>query len=186
MTRGLYRYQDVGLVTGVNGQTTYFGNVAEFGFGGLVVQRIQRFKRFKLRRLAYLSGALAGLFQYEPTRIHFNSDQNNADGQLFNLVAAIGKFAGGGMKIAPTAITDDGLLDIIMIEPIKPLKAVVNIAKLFDGSFINLSEVTVFRTTQLEITTEDEVLAEVDGNLIGLGRKFTVSIKKKALRVLSP
>ena len=186
MGKGRYDYQDVGLVSGSNGQTVHFGNVAEFGFGGLVVQRIRRLKRFRLGALAYLVGILAGLYQYRPTKIHFMSDQNNGDSDLFNLVVAIGNFAGGGMKISPSALTDDGLFDITIVEPIKPLKAVANLAKLFDGSFVNLPEVTVFQSSQLQIATDDEVMAEVDGDVIGIGGNFTISIRKKALRVLSP
>ncbi len=181
-----YHYQDIGMVTGVSSREIYFGNVAEFGFGGLVVHRVQRFKRLRLRAMAYLVGMVAGLLHYRPTQIHLTSGKIRWDKDLFNLVVAVGNFAGGGMRIAPSALIDDGRFEVIMIEPITPLKLAINIKKLFDGSYVKLPQVSVFQTAKFNLSSESDIMAEVDGEWIGPGRKFTISLRKKALRVLSP
>ncbi|MGH8677669.1 MAG: diacylglycerol/lipid kinase family protein [Burkholderiales bacterium] len=121
----------------------YFLNVAGVGFDAHVVARI-RDKRWGA--LAYLAALPASFATYRALEVSVAYDAQSFTSRVFVAFAAIGAYCGGGMYIAPDAITADGLLDVVIIENISRWELALNIRRLFDGSIKRYPKLRSFRT----------------------------------------
>ena len=87
-----------------------------------------------------------------------------------NFAIANSRFFGGGMKIAPDAAINDGLLDVINIGDIKTAKILLNAHTLYSGTHLNLAEVKSTQARVIEVSPLDKSAAvhlEIDGELPG-------------------
>ena len=189
--------QDVGKVKyryDSEDKSRYFINMAGMGYDALVAQKTNLMKaRGKGGTLAYLYNLLTGLFQYENTHLHIKVDDKEVlNDKVFSLSIGICKYNGGGMMQLPDAIPDDGLFDMTVIRKTSKFRIFKNIKNLYDGSFINLPEVSVFSGKQITITSipPHSIYLETDGESLGnspldfqiVPKAVKLIIRKKALK----
>ena len=86
---------------------------------------------------------------------------------LTNVWLANGQYSGGGIRMAPRARLDDGLLDVVCIGKLSRLQTVIFLPKLRSGAFIDLPQVTYLTARRIEAESEVPVLIEVEGEAIG-------------------
>jgi diacylglycerol kinase (ATP) len=94
-------------------------------------------------RLQYPYAAVRALATYRPVECTLEVDGVRTTHQAATVVVANSRFYGKGMAIAPTASVDDGLLDVIVIEAAGHLDLIRSLPKVYDGSHVDLAEVTV-------------------------------------------
>ncbi len=70
------------------------------------------------------------------------------------VVVAGSAYYGKGMKVAPGAIVDDGLLDVIVVEAASRTALVRSFPKIYDGSHVDLPEVTCLRGARIELNAD--------------------------------
>lgn len=177
----------------------YFINEAGFAFQGFVVERIEKSKWLKIGVLAFILGLIDALFKYRTTLVKINlheglseealrnhsNDNQHVEGKFFNISAGIGKYAGGGMKLTPDAITNDGLLDITIAGNFSKWEVIKNVLGLFNGSFVAYPKVSQFRAKRIFISSLPPVPIETDGEIFGYG-DAEVEILRNAIRVVIP
>ncbi len=56
------------------------------------------------------------------------------------------------MHLAPDALLDDGLLEVIAIERVGKLRFLAHLPKVFRGTHVRLAYVRVFRAAEVEIS----------------------------------
>jgi YegS/Rv2252/BmrU family lipid kinase len=96
-----------------------------------------------------------------------------------------GKLYGGPFEFFPDADMNDGLLDVCVFEKMSHFDLVRYFQGILLGRLKHYPDVKIFKTARLEISAEEEVPMEVDGELHGqLPALFTVS--RSALRVIVP
>jgi diacylglycerol kinase family enzyme len=88
------------------------------------------------------------------------------------LLAAVGngRFFGGGMKICPGAQLDSGLLNVVLVGDFTRAEVLANVSRLFDGSHLELEEVTAAAARELHAAPVDagaEIPLELDGETPG-------------------
>ena len=117
---GYVRTIDLGRIRFRNHQggtsTRYFHNIASFGLGGEVVDRVNRTSKACGPFITFIWGTLVSLFAYGNKRIHLrvdDGDERTVD--VLNIAIANGRYHGGGMLVAPDAVTDDGLFHVTVI-----------------------------------------------------------------------
>ncbi len=167
---GQARKVDVGLArTLVDGkeQQRYFVNIAEVGFGAGVVARMNHFARYAGKGLAYPIGILTGVLKLRHHQVRLVADgvEHQVD-RLVNLVIANGRYFGRGMKPAPDAELDDGLLDVLLICNLGRLAIARRFPELKDGPPPNDPDMQTFRCRRLEVHSSG-ILAEADGEVLG-------------------
>lgn len=179
--------QDVGLVKYYNSDKIaerYFVNVAGVGFDADVAKRTNQSKdNGRGGTLAYLRNLLLCLFSSQSIGYKITIDKKTFDRIVFSLVVGIGKYNGNGMMQLPNAIPNDGLFDITIIKKIGKLKVIRNVKKLYDGSFVKISNVELSKGKSLIIETEKPVNLETDGESIGVS-PFEFKILPKAINVV--
>jgi len=96
-------------------------------------------------------------------------------------------YFGGGMKIAPAALLDDGLFDVVAVGDLSALKVLANSYRVYLGTHLGMQQVQHARARLVTArpTGSEEVKLEIDGELAGR-LPATFEILPGALRVRCP
>ncbi len=163
---------DVGRVrlTGRDGRpvTFLFVNVAEAGYGAVVVERANRLPRF-LGASRYLFGVFAAIrhFGVQPATVAL--DHTEVTAPLSNLVVANAQFFGGGMKVAPRALPNDGRFNVQLWRG-APKDVFLMTPRIRKGEHVPHPEVQEYQSTRVEVHADEPMLVEADGEVLGRTR----------------
>ena len=163
IAHGVPRAMDVGEVSG-----QAFVGIASAGFDS-DANRIANEAPSWLGGLVYAYGALRALASWRPARFEVELDPPG-ERRAFNgysVAAANSRAYGGGMRLAPDALLDDGLLEIVVIERVGRLRFLANLPKVFAGAHVLLPSVHVFRAAEVEISADRPFVLYADGDPIG-------------------
>ncbi|MGB6771671.1 MAG: diacylglycerol kinase family protein [Candidatus Dormiibacterota bacterium] len=97
------------------------------------------------------------------------------------LVANVGRLP-GGITLLPSAVPDDGLLDVALIAPSRSRDWATLLASLI-GRHPKGGRIETFRVERVEITTADSQPREVDGESLPWGARLAVQVRPHALTV---
>ena len=92
---------------------------------------------------------------------------------------------GGGMKIAPRAQLDDGILDICVIGDMNRSKLFCLFPTLYFGRHLSIQQVEYFQTDYLRLETEEPLDVYADGEYV-CRTPIEVRVAHGALRVIRP
>ncbi|MBX7107140.1 MAG: hypothetical protein K1X61_00695 [Chitinophagales bacterium] len=160
--------------------------MAGFGFQGLVAERIEGVSSgIKKGIFAFVLGIFDALFRYRITDVSVELEDGEVKGMIYNMNAGIGKYCGGGMKMAPDAIDDDGLFDITIVREISKAEVIINIPGLFSGNFLKHKKVSRHRKKSMTIKSTPYLPVECDGEVLGYG-DVHLQIIEKCIRVVVP
>jgi YegS/Rv2252/BmrU family lipid kinase len=185
LREGSIAAHDVGLIDLIrDGGTSRrcFINVAGVGFDAYVVAKT---RSTHLGPLTYLAGLLRGFVGYRAPKLRILADGEDSEAALFVAFAALGRYCGGGMHVAPQARTDDGLLDVTLIAQMGKLELLANLRRLFDGSILEYRRVRSLRVARLEVRCVEPVGVQADGEWIGEA-PVAFSVLPRALQVVVP
>jgi diacylglycerol kinase family enzyme len=90
---------------------------------------------------------------------------------------------GGGMKIAPRARFDDGLLDVCVIPDMNRFKLLCLFPTIYFGRHLSIAQVDYFQTERLRVETESPVDVYADGEYV-CRTPIEVGVARGALRVI--
>ncbi len=110
--------------------------------------------RWLPRQVQYPVAALRAFAAYRPARYVLDVDGVEHEFRASNVVAANSAYYGKGMKVAPAAEVDDGLLDVVVIEATSKLALMRALPTVYDGSHVSRPEVTVLRGRRVEIRAD--------------------------------
>lgn len=146
----------------------YFANIADLGYGGSLIERINGLTKLLGGSTAYLLGLLYNLFIYKNVPLRYRLDDGEEQqGNFLAVIAANGRCFGGGMWIAPDAALNDGLLDCVFIGNLSKLEVLGNIHRLYNGSIKQHPKVTTAQARKLEVWSDEYVAVEADGEFAG-------------------
>lgn len=180
MARGAVRAADIGVAAGGDGRQSAFHNVAGAGIDAEVIRRTPRRGP---RAAAYLAGLLATLVGYRAPEFELKVDGRSLHGRFLLVLAAIGPRCGGGMRLAPDAVADDGWLDLLTVDPLSPAGALARLPKLFDGRLAGDPAFRVLRCREATIRCARPCGVELDGELFG-ATPVSVAIRAAAISAL--
>lgn len=162
----------------------YFINVSAGGFSGLVDEQLTDELKASWGPFAYLlaaAGALPSLTDYYMT-LQFDDHEPQLL-QAYNIVVANGRFVAGGLPVAPHAVLDDGLFDVIVVPVLPATKIGLLAPQFFLGRHINSDELIVRQARRFKLDAKPGMWFNVDGELVGNDPvEFTVLPRR--LRVL--
>jgi YegS/Rv2252/BmrU family lipid kinase len=180
IARGVVRPIDIGEVCGAqpDGPGQAFVGIASAGFDS-DANRIANDASPRLGGLVYAYGALRALLSWRPARFQIELDPPGERHAFtgYSVAAANSKAYGGGMRLAPDALLDDGLLDIVVTERVGKLRFLANLPKVFKGTHVRLASVHVFRAAEVEISADRPFTMYADGDPIG-----ELPVRVRALR----
>jgi diacylglycerol kinase family enzyme len=118
-------------------------------------------------RMAYLIGGAQALMEYEPVRATVTADpgQLRIGLGLYAFAVCNSRLIGGGRLIAPSAIIDDGLLDVCLIEEMGTLEFVALARKVADGGHVDDPRVRYLQASSITIELDRESPINTDGEV---------------------
>ena len=168
-------------------------NVVYLGGGGMGIdaQALRyangRFARWP-GRLRYLASAIAALRGFRGVRVQAafpESDLQNV-AKLVLLAAVLNApTLGGGLRLAPDARLDDGMLEVVMIEMLRKREVLALIPRLLITGELRGGRTVRMRSAKIRLTAEKETSFQGDGELLGK-TPVEIEVVHKALRVLAP
>ncbi len=145
-----------------------FLNVAGFGIDAATAEVVNTRLHALRGALAYVVGLLMTLPRYLPLPItlrwELGGETCEWSGRAWLCAFANGKCYGGGMKIAPDAEPDDGLLDVVIVEDVSKLELLQAFPSLFSGTHVKHPRVRTFRAERVEVEAPPHVVS-LDGEL---------------------
>ena len=106
--------------------------------------------------LVYPWSVLRTLSRFTPLRMKVVYDGGTFEGGvMFANACNLPRF-GGGMRIAPEARIDDGLLDLVIVKEIPRLSLVAVFPKVYAGKHVGHPAIELLRTRRVEFTVDRE------------------------------
>ncbi|MCL2627790.1 MAG: YegS/Rv2252/BmrU family lipid kinase [Oscillospiraceae bacterium] len=100
--------------------------------------------------------------------------------------ACNGQFYGGGFNPVPNAVPDDGIMDILIAEPVSRFKVAQLVGKYSKGKYAENPEIfTYIQSTEMEVTADREFIIGLDGEAI-YGNKVIFKLIPKAVNFIFP
>jgi diacylglycerol kinase (ATP) len=162
------RTRAIDLVRVKSDRTRYFVNVSAGGFSGLVNEKLTPQMKSTWGPLAYIRSAAAALPELRAyvTRITLDGKETLSE-RLYNVVVGNGRYVAGGIPIAPEAVPDDGLLDLVLI----PERSFADLALLAPqillGNHLSSSSIIYRRAARINVNSKPGMWFNVDGELVG-------------------
>jgi len=162
---GLVEYTDLGG----GSATRYFVNIAEFGSGGAVVEKVNRTTKFLGGRISFLLAIMSSLPKYKNKNARWRVDGGPwAEARVNNVVVANGRYFGGGLMPAPKAELDDGKFDVVVIGDIDFKTVRRHLRDLRNGTHLGLEFVSSSRGNLVETERTERAFLDLDGELVGV------------------
>ncbi|MGZ5368879.1 MAG: diacylglycerol/lipid kinase family protein [Aeromicrobium sp.] len=119
--------------------------------------------RFVPGRLQYQYAAVRALLTCRRTAYTLTIDGESRTFDAFTVIVANSGYYGSGMHVAPDALVDDGILDIVVLGGKSRFTLLKSMPKVYDGSHVALEAVTVLRGSTVRIEGAG-VTAYADGD----------------------
>jgi diacylglycerol kinase (ATP) len=185
----------------------YFCCVAGVGLDAEVSRRANLLPRWLRGNGGYVFSLLSMIFRFSPIRMKIRKpaeglnqaeDANRGMPQINDTDAAwtivsdqptiLAAFAntptyGGGMKIAPQARMDDGLLDVCVVGAVDPFKLFCMFPTVYGGRHLQIREVQYSQAACVRVETEHPLDVYADGEFV-CRTPVEVWIHSAALRVI--
>jgi len=170
----------------------YFCCVAGVGIDGEVSRRANRLPRWLRGNGGYALTLVPAIFTFAPLPIRIMTrDETAAESWITRsdrptLLAAFANTPvyGGGMKVAPRARMDDGLLDVCIVGGVAPLKLLTMLPSVYTGSHLKLREVEYFNSDRVRVETKAPLSVYADGEYV-CETPVEVGVQKAALKVVT-
>lgn len=163
---------DVGHITFCDGTKAakgrFFISECQIGIGGTVVANVKAMHKYFGGTLAFGSVAFMKALSFKAPEIAIQIDDGKEKrDRLIGMVIGNGIYCGGGMKLTPYAEPNDGQLDVLLIHDMPVLTRVWNFPKIYSGSHVDSQHFTICRGKHICVSSEEPVLIEADGELLG-------------------
>jgi YegS/Rv2252/BmrU family lipid kinase len=143
-----------------------FVNVAGVGLDAAVAAEVNAHSNRLHGAPAYMAALARVLPRFHPPALTLEWPEGRWHGAAWLTAFGNGQCYGGGMKIAPAAVPDDGLLDVVVIEDVSRGELLRQFPLLFSGGHVQHPRVRVFRASHVQIEGAPQA-ATIDGELIG-------------------
>ncbi len=182
--KGKIKKANVGKIEG-NEIKLYFSNAAGFGFDAKIAKRALKIRNLRglIRYLISLLIELKGKISYEMEII---SQKINLKENFIVAGFGIGKYLGGGFFLFPEASPFEENLSVCLIRKMDKMDVLKKLPKAIKGEHMGLKEVVYFKTKKLFIRINEEISAQLDGEVFEIKEnEFTISLSEKKLPILS-
>jgi YegS/Rv2252/BmrU family lipid kinase len=161
-----------------------FVGIASVGFDS-DVQVLANRTRIVRGSPVYTYAALRTLLTWAPCRFDVEIDGDRFTHVGWSVAAGNAQYYGGGMRYAPTARVDDGLLDVVLAARSSRPHFLTQLPRVFSGRHIDDGHVTVRQARSLVVDADRPFQLYADGDPIA-DLPARVTVAPGALRMLIP
>ena len=159
-----------------------FLNVMGAGFDVNVLCKLNAFKHKFSGLKAYLMAVIQSIKEYSPIELEINRDDTGVVKKKLSVISiGNGRFIGGGMKAVPSAVPDDGLIDVVEVRAIKRWQLLFLLPLFICGLHIKFGLGKSYRCRSLRLASAG-LTYQLDGEIFS-DDSVTVNLIPDRLRV---
>lgn len=164
-----------------------FVNEASCGLSGQTVKLVGRTSKRLGPRLGFIAGAVAAILGHRPVDLALEVDDERVyEGPASMVVIANGGYFGAGMRVAPGAIVDDGLFEVILVRGMSLPRLLVNLPSFYFGRHLSHPHVARYAGQRVTLLPK-HASPPIDADGEGLGTlPLSAEILPGALEVFVP
>jgi diacylglycerol kinase (ATP) len=147
-----------------NVDSEWFAAILSTGFDSVVNERANLLAWPKGPQRYNVAIALE-LPRFAPIEYEISTDTKTFSTKAMLIAVGNGRSYGGGMLVCPQAHMNDGLFDVMILEPVSKIEFLKVFPRVYSGSHITHPRVTTFRTKKISIS--GDAIAYADGERIG-------------------
>ena len=179
-------YIDIAQIECKN-QKIYSFNIAGWGMVASIGEKAEKFRWLGASRYTILSLFEIIFKKTNQAQITFydkNNIRHDLDDKFMFAMISNTVHTGKGMKIAPKAKLNDGLLDLVLIKDTSRFKLLNLMNKLFSGNHIHDSIVEYRYISKIEINSKNSSQLNIDGEIKG-SAPFKLSVIPEAIQIIN-
>ena len=115
----------------------------------------------------YIAALLKTLSRFSPAAFTIQVDDERMELDAMLVEVGNGRWTGGGMKVLPNALMNDGLLDVCIVEALSKPAFLRAFPRVFLGSHTTHPKVRMRTGTRVQVEANRRVLVYADGELVG-------------------
>ncbi len=172
---------DIGRLTDGSGRTEFWDNTLGVGFDATVTiysYQITRLQGFAMYLWAVIQTIVRN---HTAPRMRIQTDQESIDEEVLMLSVCNGPREGGGFRVAPAALPNDGILDFAIIGKVSRAMMFRLIPEVMNGTHGRFRQVRLGRCHRLEMTADHPVTIHTDGEIFA---GFTSSVSQLTVEIL--
>lgn len=163
----------------------YFMNILALGQVAESTYEVSPEQKTKLGAFAYFIEGVKAITQDTEQYFTIEHDHGKFEGEAKLVLVALTNSVGGFEKLAPEALTDDGLLHLYIIKN-AALPAFIRIAgNMIAGKLDKDPAVEVIKTTKVSVGTNEPLYCNIDGDE-GCATPFVIEVLPRHIRALVP
>jgi diacylglycerol kinase (ATP) len=147
-----------------NVDSEWFAAILSTGFDSVVNERANSLSWPKGPQRYNVAIAME-LPRFQPLRYEIELDTEKISTEAMLIAIGHGRSYGGGMYVCPQAQLNDGLFDVMILEPVSKVEFLKVFPKVYSGSHISHPKVKMMRSSKVKLTAK--AIAYADGERIG-------------------
>lgn len=164
----------------------YFINVACLGLDADVANNLDwtRNKKWIPVKQRYNVSLVYTYFKYKFKKLKMQMGESSVENDCTILTVCNGQYYGGGFRIAPHSLLNDGLFDIYFVEKMAKPKIIPVLLKLIRAKHESSPAVKRYNESKIIIDCAEKYTFNVDGEMI-TDNHFELEIEKSAIKVFN-
>jgi diacylglycerol kinase (ATP) len=159
--------------------------IAGVGFDSTVTHYANEHARWLSGSLAYTWSLLCCLPEYRPQQLEIIADGESLSGEVLFAVVGNNSSYGGGIRLAPRAKLDDGLLDICIVPYLSRLELLRWVLRAYRGEHLNHPRIKYLQARKITLRTASRMELFGDGEFLQ-ELPAAIQVLPRALRVIAP
>ncbi|MGM9803973.1 MAG: diacylglycerol/lipid kinase family protein [Muribaculaceae bacterium] len=154
------------------------------GFDAAVSEKFSQAK--KRGPISYVKNAIAEYLTYRSEEYVIKTPQSEITEKAFVIACGNASQYGNNAFIAPKASMQDGLIDVTVIRPFKPIESPIIGLQLFTKQIDKNTNIHCFRTNELTIYRPKPQVMHIDGEPIMIDADLHIKCHHAGIKVFTP
>lgn len=187
--RGFHSFEDAGEIAAflldpgsirkdlgefIDDRIYQFVSSTGIGFDAEISVKVNRSKvkhwlnKIGMGKLVYLVYVILTLLRFRLFRLTVEQDGETVHyDKVWFATVCNQPYFGGGMKVSPHSVPDDGILELTVVNRLSRLKLLLVFGTVFSGKHLRFKEVHQLKGTRFSLTADQPVFRHVDGDSAG-------------------
>jgi len=186
--RGNPRFVDLVRVRTADGRRRLYAGGGGIGLDAEAARYASGGYRWLPGRLRYIASALRALVGFVPLEVRVDfpgSDLIPHEARVLLAAVLNSPTYGAGLRLAPGATLDDGLLHVVLIENIGSLEILQLLPRLLGSGELRTSRVKRWQVNKVRLTARNPSMFHGDGEILG-STPVEIEAVPRAIQVLAP
>ncbi len=161
-------------------------HLSDLGLNARLIEEFEKNESDSRGMLGYFKQLLHELVNLEPKTFHIRTAEKQFTVKGHMIAIANATKYGTGAILNPRGDIGDGKFEICIVREFPAVAIVPLTIKFFNGNIEESEFVEIFSCQEVEISNDDKVTLQVDGEIVGNPSRVTAKIYPAAFRVLVP